>query len=86
MTFSEIRSNFWRSVPDNFRDDKAIKLINKAVPSMLYLARPNAAKYYEKSEDDVPKLMIVKYVLSHYDYDAIDVGKIVKALQEAKRV
>jgi hypothetical protein len=60
-----------------------LRILNKSVPGLRYLARPDCAKYYEGSNPELLSQKLIKaHILKNYEYDAIDISKIMHELAE----
>jgi hypothetical protein len=61
----------------------SLRLLNKAVPSLRYLARSDCAKYYEYNDPSaITQELIKKHILKHYEYDAVDISIIMHELDK----
>jgi hypothetical protein len=70
----------WSVVND---EKTTLVLINKAVPGLRHLARAAASEtYYELPPDKLTRAQIEHHILKSYEFDAIDISKIVSTFNQ----
>jgi hypothetical protein len=82
MTYSGIKYLSQHNVEQLPKDQDALRLLNHAVPGLRYLARPSCAHYLECQPEALTQEQIAKYVLRNYDFDAVDISKIIAELNK----
>jgi hypothetical protein len=65
-------------------DTTLVKIVLKCCPYLQY-AKQYASRYYYDGDEtqDIEKKRIRKYVLEYHQYDAIDIGRLVKLCVKA---
>jgi hypothetical protein len=74
MTLCDIKITYFEN---NFElsDSEWLKLFDRIIPEVRYIARALAEKYYEFN--DITQRQIKNYIINYYNFDAVDVSKIV---------
>jgi hypothetical protein len=85
MTYPQIKRLFLQKNRKEFPnlDDKELQsLLNRAVPALRHLARPDLANFLDITEPEkLPIELIKKHVAVDFNYDAVDIGRIVSEME-----
>jgi hypothetical protein len=79
MTYPDISKAFGITIKT---DATKLKLINKACPDVVLRARERCGRYLGVDPEYLEQQRIKDYVITMYNYDAIDVSRIVELYKQ----
>jgi hypothetical protein len=86
MTYPQIKQLYLRKNRIDFPSllDKELQaLLNRAVPALRYLARPDLADFLDIGDSErLSTELIKKHVANDFEYDAVDVSKIIYEMEQ----
>jgi hypothetical protein len=61
-------------------DQTALAIVNQACPGLRHVARADCANYLDCPPESLTIKIIEKHILESYQFDAVDVSRIVNAI------